>query len=130
MKQSHKEILSKIESYLSQPGAEHLRFWQALYNMHIVVPEDAEWTKESIGIDIKDDHNISDASLIARIEKGLPNLKVNAKITVLVNYEEWQDSGHALLDDYKVKRAKVVEVNELTEVNDMFSNITKIKVIS
>ena len=71
MKAEHEQILDKIKVYLSQPGAEHLRFWQALYNMDIVVFED-NMNKEGT-YSIKDDHNISDQKLIDRIKEWPEN---------------------------------------------------------
>lgn len=65
MKQSHKEILDKIEKYLDRPGSEHLRFWQALFNMNIV--EFKSDPQENGNYQIKDDHNISDEKLLKRI---------------------------------------------------------------
>ena len=50
--------------------------------------------------------------------------------TVLVTYKEFIDSGHALLDGKFVRRSKVVEVKELTNINDMFKNITNVKVLN
>lgn len=66
MKKSHRDILSKIESYLSQPGAEHLRFWQAMRNCNIIEYEDIE---HDFGMEYRvvDDYNISDEALLKRI---------------------------------------------------------------
>jgi hypothetical protein len=50
-------------------------------------------------------------------------------ITVLVHYKQWVDSGHALLDGTWVDHSKVVEVLNLTDLNDMFRHITKIKIL-
>ena len=50
--------------------------------------------------------------------------------TVLVTYNKFVDSGHALLDGKFITQSKVVEVKELTDVNDMFKNITKVKILS
>lgn len=73
MKQSHKDILNKIETYLSEPGAEHLRFWQALYNMNVVKENKRFDEKEEIvlPITIKDDYNISDEALLKRIKTNV-----------------------------------------------------------
>lgn len=54
---------------------------------------------------------------------------VSSKITVSVTYLKWHDSGHALLDDYSTKETKIVKVNDVDEINDMFTNIIKIKVV-
>lgn len=67
MKQEHKEILDKIEKYLSQPGAEHLRFWQALFGMNVVRFEDEKPLPDG-NYRIKDDYNISDNELLKRIK--------------------------------------------------------------
>lgn len=55
--------------------------------------------------------------------------KPEKKITALVHYEEFLDSGHPLLDGTWVTRSKVVEVLKLTELNDMFERITKIDIL-
>jgi hypothetical protein len=49
--------------------------------------------------------------------------------TVLVKYEKWCDSGHPLLDDYKVIKSEIVEVENLTELNGKFKNIISVKVL-
>jgi len=49
--------------------------------------------------------------------------------TVLVTYEKWIESGHALLDDYKVKKTEIVEVENLTELNEKFKNIINVKIL-
>ena len=70
MKESHREILNKIEVYLEQPGADHLRFWQALYGMG-VVEENKRFDERGeivLPITIKDDFNISDEALLKRIK--------------------------------------------------------------
>lgn len=51
------------------------------------------------------------------------------KITVLVHYKVWKDAGHALLDGAVVDCSKVVEVSNLTDLNDMFGHITKIEIL-
>ena len=50
-------------------------------------------------------------------------------ITVLIHYEEWIDPPHKLFDGEFVKRSRVVEVLKLTDLNDMFNNISKIEVL-
>jgi hypothetical protein len=50
-------------------------------------------------------------------------------ITVLVHYKQWVPSAHALLDGTWVDHSKVVEVLKLTDLNDMFRHITKIKIL-
>jgi len=54
---------------------------------------------------------------------------VSSKITVSVTYLKWHDSGHALLDDYSTKETKIVKVNDIEQVNEMFTNVIKIKVV-
>lgn len=49
--------------------------------------------------------------------------------TVLVTYEKWIDSGHALLDDYKIIKSEIVEVENLTDLNEKFKNIIDIKIM-
>lgn len=50
--------------------------------------------------------------------------------TVLIHYKKWVEAPHPMLDDEFVKCSQVVEVLKLTDLNDMFENITKIKVLS
>ena len=52
-----------------------------------------------------------------------------SKITVLVTYWIWQDSGHALMDDCKHTFKKVVEVEKLTDINELFTNVAKIEIL-
>lgn len=69
MKQSHKEILNKLEGYLNREGSEHLRFWQALYNCDMLIENrklDGE-DEITLPITIKDDYNISDEVLLKRL---------------------------------------------------------------
>ena len=67
MKKEHREILNKIEKYLERPGAEHLRFWQALRNCNVIEYEDIE---HDFGMEYRvvDDYNIADGKLLKRIE--------------------------------------------------------------
>lgn len=48
--------------------------------------------------------------------------------TVLVTYEKWIDSGHVLLDDYKTIKSEIVEVENLTDLNEKFKNIINVKI--
>ena len=48
-------------------------------------------------------------------------------ITVLVKYKKWIESGHVLFDDYCENCSKIVEVEKLTDINNMFSNIVDVK---
>ena len=52
-------------------------------------------------------------------------------IIALVQLETWKDSGHAQLDDYLVKESRVVEVENFTDLNELFpgSRITDIRVL-
>lgn len=73
MKKSHRDILNKIEKYLKQPGAEQLRFWQALYGINIIrgelkVKQGNFWDAPDIITVIKDDFNISDESLLKQMK--------------------------------------------------------------
>tara|TARA_R110000787_G_scaffold256390_1_gene361658 strand:- start:573 stop:869 length:297 start_codon:yes stop_codon:yes gene_type:complete len=52
-----------------------------------------------------------------------------SKITALVTYWLWQDSGHSLMDDYKKTFTKVVEVEKLTDINELFTNVAKIEIL-
>lgn len=66
MKKEHEIILDKITSYLSKPGSEHLRFWQALYNLGIIKIHTID-TGIHFESWVRDDHNISDKDLIERM---------------------------------------------------------------
>ena len=74
MKKEHKDILNKLEEYLSRPGAEHLRFWQAIYNIGIIesdlktLPTRTSWELAGTTSVIRDEHNISDEKLFKRIK--------------------------------------------------------------
>ena len=48
----------------------------------------------------------------------------------LVRYTQLIEAPHALLDDEIIIRAKVVEVSNPTEINDLIKNIVDIKQIS
>jgi len=65
MKKEHRVIIDQIEKYFEQPDAEHLRFWQGLFNMGVVVFENQ--INEAFNYSIDDDYNISDKNLIKRI---------------------------------------------------------------
>lgn len=68
MKKEHKEILNKIEKYLSQPGSEHLRFWQALRNIDVIKFEESGVNNSNYKYPKPiDDYNISDKELLNRI---------------------------------------------------------------
>jgi len=54
---------------------------------------------------------------------------MSTKITVLVKYKEWVDSNNAHFDGYFQEKGKVVEVENLTELNDMFNNIADVKIL-
>lgn len=55
--------------------------------------------------------------------------KGDCKITALVTYWKWQKSGHAMLDDTKNKTTKIVEVEKLTDINEMFNNLVDVKIL-
>jgi hypothetical protein len=63
MKAKHREILDLLEEYLSQEGAEHLRFTQALYNLNI-------YSQVEIGgsFFLVDNYNDLDSWVIQRIK--------------------------------------------------------------
>lgn len=64
------------------------------------------------------------------LDQSLPiDSVVSSKITVSVTYLKWHYGGHALLDDYSTKETKIVKVNDVEEVKDMFTNVIKIKVV-
>lgn len=50
-------------------------------------------------------------------------------ITVLVHYKKWVAAGHPLLDGTWVDHSRVVEVAKLTDLNDMFTHVTKIDIL-
>lgn len=68
MKKEHREILNKIEEYLEQPGAEHLRFTQALYNLNI-------YSQVEVGgaYFLSDNYNDLDSWVLTRINNTLEN---------------------------------------------------------
>ena len=70
MKKEHKEILNKIEDYLEQPGSEHLRFTQALYNLNI-------YSQVEVGgcFFLVDNYNDLDEWVLTRINKVIENGK-------------------------------------------------------
>jgi len=55
---------------------------------------------------------------------------LDCKINVLVTWWNYLDSRHALLDDHRTKVSKVVEVENLTDINEMFTNIIKVKILN
>lgn len=69
MKLEHAQILNKLKEYLSQPGSEHLRFWQALFNSGVLVFEDKPMPNGNYKL--KDDYNIPDNELLKRIKKSI-----------------------------------------------------------
>ena len=69
MKAEHKEILDKMEEYLSRPGSENLRFWQAMRNCDLVV--NAKSIDMFKSPPIQDDYNIGDNSLLERVKLAL-----------------------------------------------------------
>jgi len=50
--------------------------------------------------------------------------------TVLVKYKQWIDSGHSQFDDTIEDRSKIVKVKDLTELNDLFRQITDVKILN
>jgi hypothetical protein len=53
-----------------------------------------------------------------------------SKIIASVTYWLWQDSGHAMMDDHRETFTKVVEVEKLTDINELFTNVAKIEVLN
>lgn len=73
MKPEHREILNKLEAYLEQPGAEHLRFWQALYGVGVIKGDFKPLKINGVEvpnmiISIRDDFNLSDEDLLKRMK--------------------------------------------------------------
>lgn len=73
MKPKHREILNKLEAYLEQPGADELRFWQALYGAGIIKGDFKPLKINGVEvpdmvINIRDDFNLSDEELLKRIK--------------------------------------------------------------
>jgi hypothetical protein len=54
---------------------------------------------------------------------------VNCKITALVTYYTWEDAPHYMLDDTKNITTKIVEVEKLADINEMFTNLIDVKVL-
>jgi len=54
---------------------------------------------------------------------------VNCKITALVTYWKFTDGGHPMLDDIKTKTTKIVEVDKLIDINEMFTNLIDVKIL-
>lgn len=46
-----------------------------------------------------------------------------------VEYKEWQDSKYWQIDGAWIKKSKIVEVENPTEINDMFEHLENIKQI-
>lgn len=63
MKDKHKAILFLIQEYLEKNG-EHLRFWQALYNLGVIEGK----IEDDDRLHIVDDYNISDEELLERVK--------------------------------------------------------------
>jgi hypothetical protein len=54
---------------------------------------------------------------------------VNSKITALVTYYVNEEAPHYMLDDTLNKCSKIVKVNDLKEINEMFSMLIDVKVL-
>lgn len=48
---------------------------------------------------------------------------------VLVHYKEWKSACHPMLDDDLIRKTEIVEVENLSEINKMFSRIEKIDIL-
>ena len=66
MKAEHKEILKKLEQYLSKDGAESLRFTQALFNLGVY-----EQVVSNERCYLEDNHNQSDEETLRKIDKNI-----------------------------------------------------------
>lgn len=55
---------------------------------------------------------------------------LNSKIVVLIKYKEWVDSNLIHFDGEYVEFGKVVEVQNITELNNISKTITDIKILS
>lgn len=49
---------------------------------------------------------------------------------VLVKYKKYIDASHALLDGSIVTKSKIVKVTDLTEINNMFTQIQDVKILT
>jgi hypothetical protein len=50
-------------------------------------------------------------------------------ITVFVKYKEWSDSGHPMIPESMENRFRILEVENLTDLEKMFDNIQDVKVL-
>ena len=48
--------------------------------------------------------------------------------TVFVKYKLWVET-HPALDDYQIEKSKIIEVDNLLELNDMFSDISDVRIL-
>ena len=55
--------------------------------------------------------------------------KGNSKITCLITYWTIIDSGHAMIDDYRTKVSRIVEVDKLSDLNDKYNNLVDVKIL-
>lgn len=55
--------------------------------------------------------------------------KRNSKITCLITYWTFIDSGHAMIDDYRTKVNRIVEVDKLRDLNDKYNNLIDVKIL-
>lgn len=52
------------------------------------------------------------------------------KQTLLVKYYELVESGHWAFDDTKQLKSKIVQVDNLEDLNTMFANIKDVKILN
>lgn len=52
------------------------------------------------------------------------------KYTVLVKYWEWVGSEHWAFDPIKQLNSKIVKVDDLEEINDLFKNVKDVKILN
>lgn len=60
---------------------------------------------------------------------GVVQPEANCKITCLITYWTVIDSGHAMIDDYRTKVGRIVEVNKLSDLNDKYNNLIDVKIL-
>lgn len=49
--------------------------------------------------------------------------------TVLVKYKELVKSNHYMIDDNLISKSKIVQIEDLAALNEMFTNITEVKIL-
>ena len=72
---------------------------------------------------------ISFSRMVELLNEEVELLQSQSKIIALVHYKEWIDSKYALVDGNWAKKSRIVEVDELSEINELFTNIIDVKVL-